>query len=176
MKVFHPPNDKETEEIILGKILIDNSLYDVFLRNTLNQGILEAGRQSYFYYKPHRRLLHSMEECRKYEMMLDCLNIINIIPIGNAEERIQVRYAMDTALLKCESAKEDFPYYLRILKEKFARRRIIADVSGLIDTMYSDKDPGNTDAAMVSLTIQCITSTYRDEWVDIKTGKLIDIR
>ncbi len=143
MNNYSPPNDVHAEAIVIGKILIENSLFEEFFKNTNaicpdEDGFL--GRSCYFFSSENRSLFHAIEITRRN----GCdINLITICENIDVSLRAEITNTANKALLENDKATEDFLHYVKVIKEMYGRRQVITEATALIRSMYIVDDPDN---------------------------------
>jgi len=112
-----PPNAMESEEMLLGSIMLDNTVFD---------DILSQVKTEYFYSNKNQNIFDAMVKLHTKGDPIDIVQIKNeLIIVGKLQQSGDVDYllhCMDTV-----STSANTEWYCRIIFEKYAKRRIIAE-------------------------------------------------
>lgn len=124
------PKNIEAEEAILGAILIDTEAINV---------VSESIKIDDFYRKSHRIVYEAMTELNIIKQSIDNITLTNYLINNNLLEEVG-GIAFITSLVNKVPSTANINYYIKIVKEKSALRKIINTAKYIADISYQCED------------------------------------
>jgi replicative DNA helicase len=124
-----PPNSLESEESVLGSILIDN--------DAINYA-LEKLRPEDFYKPAHAIMFQAMTQLSEKREPIDIITLSNTLRKLNALENIGGIDAI-TRLASVVPSSANLPYYANIVKERSMKRKVIHEATQIINEAFQEQ-------------------------------------
>lgn len=152
-----PPHDKETEEVILGALMLDINSIPICMTRCFPE---------IFYYEHHQRVFSAIRKLYDRNQPIDILTVIDQLKKDESLEIVGGAYAV-TRLTNSVVSGANIESHLLILSQHYLKRGTINTCGRALSDAYEDsKDAfdiiNSTDASLQKIQEQVITGTIHD--------------
>lgn len=141
-----PPHNDDAERSVLGCVMLDNTTV----------GLIAAYlKPEDFYRESHRMIWRAMLHMHERELGIDVITLADeLVTRGQLDDVGGAKVLNELSRYTASAAAIEF--YLRIIAEDAAQRRLIARAQKLIDAMYDDSVRGDElPAALAKIAVEC---------------------
>ena len=155
MKTKIPPSSVESEEAVLGSILIDPDVVP---------DIMELLTSQDFYLRKHQLIFATMERLFDEGNPVDIVSVTERLRTSGSLEEIggEVELAKLADLVPTSA---NFSYYAKTVKEKSLLRSLITAASSIVESAYENGDTDeildNAEKAIFQITESQVSKTYQ---------------
>ncbi|HPB64191.1 MAG TPA: replicative DNA helicase, partial [Mesotoga sp.] len=155
MKAKIPPSSVESEEAVLGSILIDPDVVP---------DIMELLTSQDFYLRKHQLIFATMERLFDEGNPVDIVSVTERLRTSGSLEEIggEVELAKLADLVPTSA---NFSYYAKTVKEKSLLRSLITAASSIVESAYENNDTDeildNAEKAIFQITESQVSKTYQ---------------
>lgn len=153
-----PPQDREAERLVLGGILIDNSLLPV---------VDEVISTCYFDYTPHQKIYSAMLDLYNRDLPVDLVTLRDELLRHEKLENIG-GMAYISSLVADVSAVTNVKHYAGIVKEKYLLRSLITACRGVVDKCFDGEQDASQLIQYAEKVVSDVAQTEGSRVVPIK--------